>query len=97
MGPAFCYARYGTKLVRVQPDVHPEVGAALADGIAEGVEREGGIFFRIGGNDVLAAPSDKLVESQVLEMAAIGEVDEPACVIGIAYEFVDQVGQSKSR
>ncbi|MDH3275836.1 MAG: hypothetical protein OEM99_14995 [Gammaproteobacteria bacterium] len=55
--------------------MHAEIGPALADGIREVLELMLGIAARIRNDDQSAVPSNQFIDSEVVEMPAIGEVD----------------------
>ena len=55
------------------------------------------ILLRVADDDVAAAPAHQLVESEVVEVPAVGEVDEPAARRRLAEQLGEQVPQRERR
>jgi hypothetical protein len=56
---------------RADGDFDAEIDPALANGVAEPLERERGVLLGVAGDDVAAAAANQFVEPQVLEVAAV--------------------------
>src|SRR5262249_35728549 len=68
-------------------DLDAEIDPDLADGVAQIRQRAVGIAAGIADHDVAAAPPDHFVEPEILEMAAIGEVNIRTLVVGEAEQL----------
>ena len=68
----------------VELDSNPEVDAAEPDHVGEAVGGRAAVRGGLDRDDVAAAPADQLVDAQVLEMAAVGEMDVVAELVGPA-------------
>ena len=80
-------------LLHVDLDVDAEVGAALLDGVAEILERERAVLPGVARDDEAAAAADQLVDAEVLEVPAVGEIDPRVAVGGHAEQLVEQLAQ----
>ncbi len=60
----------------VNVDDHAEIGVALADGVAEVPEMAVAVLAGVDGDDAGAAPPHQFVDPEILEMAAVGQIDE---------------------
>ncbi len=86
--PAAAHRRHDA--ARVEHDGHMQVRVALADGIAQVFEHELFIAAGVHGHHQPAAPAHQFVQAQVLEMAAVGQVEE----VGIGVRQPEQLGQN---
>ena len=91
LGPALL------ELLDLYVDADAEVDPNLADGVAEIREAELGIATGVAHDDVAAAPADHFVESQVLEMAAVRQVDVAPAVLGQSKQFVEERTERPAR
>ena len=62
----------------------PKSARHLADGAAERPERQVAVLFAVADDDVAAAAPHQLVQPQVVEVAAVREVDEPLRAVVLA-------------
>jgi len=74
----------------------PKVDLHLADEVAELGEIAMGIGARIAHDDEAATPPHHLVDSQILEMAAVGKIDVAAEIVGRTSELAQQ-GAERTR
>src|SRR5262249_11885471 len=74
----------------VKSDRHAEIDRDLADCVAEVLERIVGIATGIADDDEAAAPPHHFVKTEILEMAAVGDVDIGARVGGETERLVHQ-------
>ena len=86
-----------TDRVGIDVDLDAEVGAAFANRSAERSEREFGVLLRVADDDVPAAPAHQLVESEVVEVPAVGQVDELAARRRLSEQLGEQVPQRERR
>ena len=77
-------------------DFDAEVGAALPNGIASPLNVERIVLLGVAGDDVPAAPADQLVDAEVLEVAAVGEVDEVRRSL-VPNSSLEQIDQAEAR
>ncbi len=73
---ACCLERVGVDL-----DSHAEVDPAETHHVRETVGGRAAVGGGLDGDDVAAAAADQLVDAQVLEMAAVGEVNVIAEIV----------------
>ena len=67
----------------IHANVHAEIDPALADRVAEVLEREVTIRTTVAGDDVTASATHELINTQVFKMSAIGQIHElRACMRG---------------
>src|SRR5581483_3674328 len=71
----FLLGRVGQNVNLVKSNVDAEVDADLADAVAEILEREGAVLAGITHQDLAAAAQNDFVEPEIVEVAAVGEVD----------------------
>ena len=81
----------------VDVDLHTEVGAALANGPAQRLEGQLCVLLGVAHDDVVAASADQLVQPEIVEVAAIAQVDESAAPRGLAEQLGDQIRPRKDR
>src|SRR5258708_5649818 len=83
-------ALLATDAVDVDLDIDAHVSAALSNQIAEIPKGQTAILVGVAGNDVAAAAAHQLVNAQVFEVPAVGEVYEVAAVIGQSKQLPHQ-------
>ena len=59
----------------VELDLHPQIGAAFLDRVAQPLESEVAILLRVAGDDETTAPPNEFEDAEVFEMTAIGEIN----------------------
>jgi hypothetical protein len=78
------YVLQGTK---VEGNVDSEINASLADGHTDTVKVEGTVFFTVANHDIAATAADQFVDGEILEVAAIGDVDVLLLLVGLAEQL----------
>lgn len=79
------------KLRQIQRDFGSMVNAALADRHADSLKGKVAVLFCIADDDGGAMAANKLIETHVLEMPTISEVDEGRPIVHHAEELGQQV------
>ena len=74
----------------IEVDLRPEVDAAFANRHANAFVGIVGILFRVADDDAIAAAPHQLVESHVVKMASVGEIDIGRCVGDAAKQLLRQ-------
>ena len=78
-------------------DPNAEVGPALADHAGEVFEGELAVLARVAGDDIAAAPPHHLVNSQILEMPPIREINVRAGIVRKTECLPDNGGDRRGR
>ena len=91
------FGRFFELVERLEIDAHAEIDVDLAHGIAEIGESEVGIAAGVDCHDEAAAPPHHLVDPEILEMAAVGEIDPGLGVGGQPKGFLDQRLDGRAR
>jgi len=73
----------------VEMNADPEIDVNLADGIAKISEFEAGIAAGVDNNDKSTSPPHHLIQAEIFEMAAVGEIDVGSVVGGQAKRLLD--------
>ena len=81
----------------IDRDAHAEIALALADDGAQGAKRNVRVLLAVDCDDVTAAAADQLVNAEIVEMAAVGEVDVAGAVVGAAKQLFEQVQGAEHR
>ena len=74
----------------MEGDPDAEIDVDFSHRIAEILEGEIGIAAGVDDDDEPAAPPHHLVEAEILEMAAVGQIDVAALVGGLAQRLGEQ-------
>src|SRR6187455_2762175 len=78
-------------------DLRAEIRPALPDRVSEAVEMQRRVLLRIAGDDVAATSAHELIDAKVLEMTAVGEIDERRAVVRQTEQLVEQIQQATAR
>src|SRR5690606_17756930 len=81
----------------VDDDVGAEIDPALVYGVAQVGEGACAVGARVGAQDEAAAPAHQLVQAEVLEVAAVGQVHELAAGVGAAEQLGQQPAAEERR
>ena len=84
-------------LSNVEVDLHAQVRAALANRVAEILESVAGVGAGIARDDVAATPAHELVDAEVLEVPAVGEIHVAARFVGEPEDLAQQMEQRDLR
>ena len=74
----------------VKHDADAQINPRQPDQVAEIVAGGVGILGRVDGHDIATAAAEQFIDAEVLEVAAIGDVDVITVAGRPAKEFVDQ-------
>src|ERR1017187_879413 len=89
--------RLARDLRKVDPNLRPEIRAAHANHRSQAAETQPVILFRVARNYVAAPAPHQLVQPQVVEVAAVRQVDESALRTGGSEQLRQRVTQAESR
>ena len=79
---------------KIERNLHAEINPALAYGHANTVKAEVAIFFAVTDHDIPAVTAHQLIQSHIVEVAAVAEIHIVAGIICACEQFVNQPQQS---
>ena len=85
------------EITEVDVDFHAKIDAAPFDSIAKLSATVVRILGNIGSDNDLATPANQFIDSQILEVTSVRQIDEALIVIGESEKFASKPSETESR
>ena len=92
---ALAGALRGNACLGVDVDAHAEIHLAFAHRVAEVLEAELRVHAGIDRDDEPAAAPHQFVDAEILEVAAVAQIDELGVLVGEPEDFAQQIPQAE--